>query len=392
MDATMNTTQATRARNSIIGALTADAATMGFHWLYSQRRIKEITPENPEFHSPLAADYEGNVGYFAHAHKNAGQLSHYGEQALVMLKSIAGNGGQYEKNHYEEEFRAHFGYGGEFHGYIDRPTRETLDNLYRAEGDALARANSIPFTGDPKQRQVMLVKILAAAKRYQGEQLINEASNLARSLPHPEESLAYALALVESLSGSSDFQGAADEQLPAISKLPVLIATHADDDNLADLVTNAVKVTNNTPRAIDFGQVCAATLKACIQGAPMPAAIGAGIDAASGKTAELLNLALSRNASLDEVTKEFGLHCDLGSGVASIMSNLNTATSYPQAIRRNIYAAGDNCGRSIMLGAACGAQFGLGGDNGIPLQWVERLERHEEVLALIDSLLAETAD
>ena len=382
----MDTTQATRARNSIIGALTADAATMGFHWLYSQRRIKEIAPEKPEFHSPLAADYDGNVGYFAHAHKTAGEFSQYGEQALVMLKSIAGNSGRYDKNHYEEEFRSHFGYGGVFHGYIDRPTRETLDNLYRAEGDALNAANAIPFSGDPKQRQVMLVKILAAAKRYEGKKLIDEASNLANSLPHPEESLAYALALVESLSGSSDFHGAVDEQLPAISKLPALVATHTDDDTLVDLVSNAVKVTNNTPRAIDFGQVCAATLKACIQGESMPAAIARGIDAATGETAEQLNLALSRNGSVDEVTKEFGLHCDLGSGVSSILSNLNTATSYAEAIRRNIYAAGDNCGRSIMLGAACGAQFGLGGDNGIPLQWVEKLQQHGELLTLIDSL------
>ena len=118
----------------------------------------------------------------------------------------------------------------------------------------------------------------------------------------------------------------------------------------------------------------------------MPAAIARGIDAASDGTAEQLNLALSRNGSVDEVTKEFGLHCDLGSGVSSILSNLNTATSYVEAIRRNIYAAGDNCGRSIMLGAACGAQFGLGGDNGIPLQWVEKLQQHDELLTLIDSL------
>lgn len=382
----MGSTQIERAKNSIVGALTADAATMGFHWLYSQRRIREIAPRCPEFHAPSAADYQDNAGYFAHAHKRVGELSHYGEQALVMLKSLADNGGRYDKTHYEEEFRKYFGYGGNFHGYIDRPTRETLDNLYRAQGDALAQANALPFSGDPKQRQVILVKVLAAAKRYHGDRLIEEASALARSLPRADESLAYALALVESLTGSDHFHGADDEQLPAISKLPALVAACSDDPHLAEFAVSAVKVTNNAARAVDFGRVCTSTLHACIVGETLSAAIDAGIEAASSATATVLNAALASNASLEEVTKEFGLHCDLGSGVASIMHNLKSATSYTEAVRSNIYAAGDNCGRSIMLGAACGAQFGLGGADGIPRQWIEKMDKHDEILMLVDKL------
>lgn len=81
----MNSEQVTRAKNSILGALVADAATMGFHWLYSQKRILELAPETPEFRHPAESDYQGNVGYFAHPLKKAGELSHYGEQCLVML-------------------------------------------------------------------------------------------------------------------------------------------------------------------------------------------------------------------------------------------------------------------------------------------------------------------
>ena len=64
--------QVTRAKNSILGAFVADAATMGFHWLYSQRRISELAPGEPEFRQPSESDFEGNVGYFAHGAKQAG--------------------------------------------------------------------------------------------------------------------------------------------------------------------------------------------------------------------------------------------------------------------------------------------------------------------------------
>jgi hypothetical protein len=68
----MNSETRQRGKNAIIGALVADAATMGFHWLYSQQRLAELASEVPEFRSPTAVDFAGNVGYFAHGGKVAG--------------------------------------------------------------------------------------------------------------------------------------------------------------------------------------------------------------------------------------------------------------------------------------------------------------------------------
>ena len=53
----MDSEKQTRARNCILGALVADAASMGFHWLYSQRRISELAPDQPEFREPSEEDY-----------------------------------------------------------------------------------------------------------------------------------------------------------------------------------------------------------------------------------------------------------------------------------------------------------------------------------------------
>ena len=376
----------TRARDCIVGALVADAASMGLHWLYSQRRITELAPDVPEFREPSEDDYAGGVGYFAHGTRRAGELSHYGEQMLVMLHSLAATDGCFQQAHYQEQFRQHFGYGGEFVGYIDRPTRQTLDRIYADENAALAAVDAIPYDGDPREQQSMLTKVLAAAKRFSGQRLIDQVQSYAAEMSDSEMAASYGLALVSALAGSSEFPGAVDEQLPAVSKLPPLVACHVADPELFALSASAIKVTNNTPRAVDFGMVCTALLQACIQGQSLPQAVQTGIDAGSIETAELLNRASSMSISVREVTREFGLHCDLGAGVPSVLSNLQTAGSFTEAVRRNISAGGDNCGRAIILGGACGAHFGIGGEVGIPTEWIDRVVGFDRMQADLNRL------
>jgi ADP-ribosylglycohydrolase len=384
----MSTEQQTRARNCILGAVVADAASMGLHWVYSQRRISELAPEAPEFREPDERDYDGGVGYFAHGTRHAGDLSHYGEQMLVMLRSLAATGGRYEKAHYQEQFRRHFGYGGGFVGYIDRPTRQTLDRIYRDENTALEAVDAVPFEGDPTERQGMLTKVLAAAKRFDGQRLRDQVEQYAAAMPSPEASRDYGLAAVDALAQSGKFPGALDDQLPAVSKLPPLVACHADDADLDAISESAIKVTNNSPRSLDFGRVCSELLRSAVRGDSMASTLEAGIAAGSAETRELLAGAVAMNCSVREATREFGLHCDLGSGVPSLMHNLARAESFTDAIRQNILAGGDNCGRAIVLGAVCGAQFGMGGEAGIPLAWLERVNDMDRIRADVEKLVS----
>ena len=50
-----------RARAAMMGAAVADAATMGFHWLYDQERIAELAGDAPEFRAPNAADEDDDA-------------------------------------------------------------------------------------------------------------------------------------------------------------------------------------------------------------------------------------------------------------------------------------------------------------------------------------------
>lgn len=60
---------------AILGALTADAAALGLHWLYDAERLRNLQSEGSlAFRTPDAAAYQGVMGFFAHAGKASGRL------------------------------------------------------------------------------------------------------------------------------------------------------------------------------------------------------------------------------------------------------------------------------------------------------------------------------
>jgi ADP-ribosylglycohydrolase len=122
------TTQPNPNAAALMGALVADAATLGVHWIYDPARIAKVAGENPAFVPINAANFEGVPAYFAHAARNDGDFSQYGEVLALAIRSIAQNDG-FDVAAYQDAFVAHFGPGGSYQGYIDRPTRGTLENI-----------------------------------------------------------------------------------------------------------------------------------------------------------------------------------------------------------------------------------------------------------------------
>ena len=75
---------------AVLGALVADAASLGLHWLYDAGRLRDLQLSGPlAFRSPTEASYAGVAAYFAHAGKKAGDLSPYGESCRLMLAHLA---------------------------------------------------------------------------------------------------------------------------------------------------------------------------------------------------------------------------------------------------------------------------------------------------------------
>lgn len=297
-----------RNRNMVLGALTADAASLGLHWIYDQPRITALAGDRPEFRRTVEQDYVGVPSYFAHPMKEPGDLSQYGEQVMVMLRALNSADRIYDQGAYNAAFTAHFGYGGPYVGYIDKATRKTLDNL--ARGDA-TRPN-----------------------------------------------------------------GAEDTQLPAIAKLPALIAAGQEHAAL-----DAIRSTNDTDIAEAYGMVATAMLCAARDGQEIEAIAQSGLNAANSTIRPALQDACAaRQTTTEDLTAQIGMSCELAYGLPSVMHNMLTAADFEDAVRRNILAGGDSCGRAVLLGGILGAV------HGVPDEWAKRLSGFDQVNSLLDDL------
>lgn len=372
-----------RCRNMILGALVADAATMGLHWVYDQAHLLKIAPVSPEFIDPDASSYAGVPGYFAHATRTTGMQSQYGEQAMVMLRTLARGGNGAED--FAEDFRTHFGYGGAYVGYIDHATRDTLDNLRRYEDAAHHEAQQLQPQLERRLRKVLVAAALPLLARYEGEELTR------RYIEAVDDTLVSAAkTLLPELIKIPRPTGSYDLQLPAIAKLPplvaALVASQADD--FSDAIAVAVRTTSDHPTAIQYGIITGEMMRAAVTEGTADAVIAAAQASATDKAAILLDQALAmHDTDTAQVTKHFGMACDLPYGVPSALHNIATAPDFATAIRRNILAGGDNCGRAMLVGAVAGALFGTNTPDGIPAEWLARMNYNTEAQDLISELL-----
>jgi len=384
----MNEEKKIRVKNAILGALVADSASLGLHWIYNQRQINNLEAITPEFHAPNKNDYENGVGFFAHKNKKVGDFSHYGEQLMVLLRSLVSNNGVYDKTHYQDSFREHFGYGGAYVGYIDHPTRDTLDNITRAEIQALEDSKKIPFDGDENTQHMMITKVLANMKQVKGQKLYEKVEEAVRTTHDDDVMVEYSFKLIQAMEGVNGFYGANDEQLPAISKLPALVGMYAGKQELEEVVESSVRVTNNNDFAVEFGKAAAYILEAVIQNDDSKNAIETSYKNTSPAIRKLIDEVLShKDEETITVSSKIGTSCNLVLGIPIIVHNLITSESYTEAIRKNIYVGGDSCGRSILLGAVLGVSNGRGNENGIPSEWIEKLNQKEEIYELIEKLV-----
>jgi len=110
------TTQATA---MVLASFAADSLALGAHWIYDTAEIDRRIGRVAGLLKPLPDSY--------HAGKDSGQFTHYGDQALVLLESLARTG-QFSLSDFAASWKALFtGYGG----YIDKATSTTLENMAR---------------------------------------------------------------------------------------------------------------------------------------------------------------------------------------------------------------------------------------------------------------------
>jgi len=116
---------------AMMGALVADAAALGLHWIYDPARIAEIAGRKgtAAFTPVRSAHYEGVQAYFAHGARARGMSSQYGECLRLAMQVMDAHGRAFDMAAYQAAYAAHFGMGGAYVGYIDKPTRAAVTNI-----------------------------------------------------------------------------------------------------------------------------------------------------------------------------------------------------------------------------------------------------------------------
>ena len=299
---------------AVLGALIADSAALGLHWLYDPVRIAQIEKtKGLVFLQPDANDYAETKGYFAHGNKAVGDSSGYGELCLLMLHHLAQHG-QFDRVAYQTEYRSHFGPGGAYVGYIDSPTRQTLQTL-------------LPLK--------------------------------------PEE--------FPENSGADDDQFAALATLPA-----VVATHTGPQDALKTQIEQIVRLTNNNDTAVAAAQYSGCVLLEVLNGKSITQALTAALPHAGEKLKPLVEESMQTHTlDGAAIAKRFGSACHVLEGLPIIVHIAQHTSDYRTAIEENIRIGGDSCGRAIMLGAIMAAYTAqqTRHKSSIPLEWIARYRK-----------------
>lgn len=119
------------ARQLILPSLCADALALGTHWIYNPSKIARLFPDDTRDYDHPRTDY--------HPGKSAGDFTHYGDQILVLLKSVVLRGG-FDAAGWRDDWKNYW--KNDPLSYRDGATKATLGFLERGV-DAASESNDL---------------------------------------------------------------------------------------------------------------------------------------------------------------------------------------------------------------------------------------------------------
>lgn len=130
-------------RNDLVMALfVADALSFGSHWVYDTDKLKEE-------YSGIIDQYRAPISKF-HQGKKAGDLSHYGEQAYALLKSISENQ-EFDLKKFKTDWIEHV---ENTEMYMDHSMKDTLEKF--EDSDTLVGADNHELGGISRSLPILI--------------------------------------------------------------------------------------------------------------------------------------------------------------------------------------------------------------------------------------------
>jgi ADP-ribosylglycohydrolase len=119
----------------VLASFAGDSLALGVHWIYSGKRIAQEFGRVEDFLEPQPDSY--------HPTKGRGEFTHYGDQTLVLLQSLAEKG-TFDLGDFSCRWQSLFaGYAG----YYDQATRATLHNFSKGASPTESGSSSNEIAG-----------------------------------------------------------------------------------------------------------------------------------------------------------------------------------------------------------------------------------------------------
>ena len=124
-----------KAKAMVMASFVADSLALGVHWVYNTHVIDRKFGRVEHLEKPLSKTYHGT--------KDAGDFTHYGDQTVVLLESMAVGPG-FDLNRFSQSWESLF---ESYTGYFDNATKETLENFAAGSGPESSGSGSTDLAG-----------------------------------------------------------------------------------------------------------------------------------------------------------------------------------------------------------------------------------------------------
>ncbi len=124
-----------KARAMVFASFIGDALALGPHWIYDPKEISKRFGKISDYTDPPLGGY--------HHGKKAGAFTHYGDQTLVLLRSVTEKR-RFDLQDFAVKWREMF---NGYKGYVDQASAITLENFRRGKGPDKAGSSSDDLAG-----------------------------------------------------------------------------------------------------------------------------------------------------------------------------------------------------------------------------------------------------
>jgi ADP-ribosylglycohydrolase len=153
------------AKAMLMASFAADAHALGVHWIYNTNVIDKKYGRVETLIAPTLAVF--------HRGKPAGAFTHFGDQMLLLLKSVADTG--FDPKQFSADWRAFFNH---YAGYFDSATKTTIANLDKGVTFDQAGSDSDDLGGAAR------IAPLVYAYRHQSDRLFDAVRTLTALTHH----------------------------------------------------------------------------------------------------------------------------------------------------------------------------------------------------------------